>query len=144
MEKHNVPQDNINLFNEKLDELQYALDSNGNYVQVKSVGWEPKNIAMRQAWEEVDDKIKIAIEAVKNEEKSPIFYYMHKNIMNIKILAEYTGMYSWTIKRHMKPKNFTKLSDKKLEAYREAFNLLTIDELKSFNINLIIEVNDKL
>ena len=54
--------------------------------------------------------------------------------MDIGIVAAYTGFWKWTIKQHMKPDIFNKLSAKKLQRYAEAFNV-TPDELKTMNVH---------
>ena len=54
--------------------------------------------------------------------------------MDIGIVAAYTGFWKWTIKQHMKPDVFKKLSAKKMQRYAEAFNV-TPDELKTMNVN---------
>jgi len=135
MKEHEVPQDDANMLEGKTREIQYAIDENGRYKQVKSVGWEPKNIVMQQAWDDVNENVKSALKDVLNGEKSPIFYFMHKNIMDIRILSEYTGFFRWTIKKHFKPEIFKKLSDKKLQKYVEAFRLSSINDLKDFDAN---------
>lgn len=132
MKKKEVPQDEIKLFNGKPPDVMYAVDENGKYVRVKSAGWEPKNEVLRQAWEEVNENVEAALKAVQAGEKSPIYYFMHKNIMDVKLLAEYTGLWSWQVKRHLKPKVFRKLKDKTLEKYRHAFRLNSIETLKNF------------
>ena len=131
MKKNEVPQDDDNIFEGKTKSIQYAIDENGNYVQVKSTGFEAENIALKQAWEEVNEKIEEAYNLVKKGEKSPVYYYMHKEIMDFGILAETVGLPKWRVKRHTKPKVFAKLNDKILEKYRKAFNLKTIDDLKN-------------
>ena len=136
MRKNEVPQDDANMLDGKTKELQFALDEDGNYTEVKSVGWEPKNIVMQQAWDEVNENINYALEQVQNGYKSPIFYFMHKNIMDVKILSEYTGFWPFIIKRHFNPKIFAGLSNSKLEKYRKVFKLNSINDLKNFNINL--------
>lgn len=133
MKENEVPQDDANMFEGKTREIQYAIDKDGHYKQVKSVGWEPKNIVMQQAWDEVNESTSSALKQVINGEKSPIFYFMHKNIMDIKILSEYTGFFKWTIKKHLNPKTFKQLSDKKLQKYVEAFRLNEINDLKEFD-----------
>jgi len=133
MKINEVPQDDAHMLEGKTKEIQYAVDENGNYTRVKSVGWEPKNIIMQQAWDEVNENIEMALNEVKAGKKSPIYYFMHKNIMTVSLLAEYTGFFGWTVNRHFKPSIFAKLSDKKLEKYAEAFQLNHIDELKNFN-----------
>jgi len=133
MKEKEVPQDQINMFNGKPPDVMFAADENGNYVKVKSAGWKPKNEVLRQAWEEVDENIEEARQKVATGEKSPIFFFMHKNIMDIKLLAEYTGLWRWQVKRHLKPSIFIKLSDKTLEKYKTAFRLDSIEEIKKFD-----------
>ena len=133
MKDYEVPQDDANMLEGKTREIQYALDKEGHYTQVKSVGWEPKNIVMQQAWDEVNERVKEALQKVKSGEKSPIYFFMHRNIMDIRILSEYTGFFRWTIKRHFKPSVFNRLSDKKLQKYAEAFRLNSINDLKHFD-----------
>ncbi len=133
MKKKEVPQDEINMFNGKPPDVMYALDENGKYVPVKSAGWKPKNEILKQAWEEVNENAESARKAVLAGEKSPIYYFMYKNIMDVKLLAEYTGLWSWQVKRHLKPRVFSRLKDKTLEKYRHAFRLNSIEALKKFD-----------
>jgi hypothetical protein len=51
--------------------------------------------------------------------------------MDEALLAKYVGKWKFTVKRHMKPTVFSKLSDKVLEQYATVFNI-TLKELKSF------------
>jgi hypothetical protein len=135
MQKNEVPQDDEKMLDGKTKELQYALDENGQYVAVKSVGWMPKNIVMQQAWEEVNENIETALKEIADGKKSPIYFFMHKHIMDIKLLAEYTGFWKLKVKRHLLPRVFKKLSDKELTIYKEVFQLSSIEELKNFDIS---------
>ncbi len=139
MRKNEVPQDDANMLEGKTRELQYALDENGSYVEVKSVGWEPKNIVMQQAWEEVKENINYAIEEIEKGNKSPIYFFMHKNIMDEKILAEYTGFWIFIVKRHLKPSIFKKISKSKLQKYKEVFKLDSVNELINFDAKKELE-----
>jgi hypothetical protein len=56
---------------------------------------------------------------------------MQKSLMDEALLAKYVGRWKLTVKRHMKPTMFSKLSDKVLEQYATIFNI-TLEELKSF------------
>ncbi len=132
MKEKEVPQDQINIFGDKPPDVQYAIDKDGNYIRVKSAGWEPKNEVLRQAWEEVNENVEKARQVVAKGEKSPIFYFMNKNIMDISLLAEYTGLWRWQVKRHLKPGVFIKLKDSTLEKYKQAFRLDSIEVLKNF------------
>ena len=69
-----------------------------------------------------------------NNEASPLLYFMELRLMDIGIVAAYTGFWKWKIKRHMKPSVFKKLSEKKLQKYAEVFNV-TVEELKTMKVH---------
>ena len=129
MKKEEVPQCNENLSN-GIKEIQYAVDEKGNYIQVKSSGWKPKNDALKQAVNLVDEQIEDARLQVIEGEKSPLFFWMLLKQMDYSILKEYTGFSKFNIKRHCKPNIFNKLNNNKLIKYSEAFEI-NIKELKT-------------
>jgi len=129
MKEKEVPQDDANMFEGRTRELQYAVGKDGKYTTVKSVGWEPKNIVMQQAWDVENEKIDNAYKLLKSGAKSPIYYFYYKCLMDMKILAMYTGFSRFRIKRHFKPKYFKKLSAKELDKYVYAFGLKDRNEL---------------
>ncbi len=135
MKVSEVPKDDANVLEGKTSFVQYAIDDKGHYVQEKSPGFQPQNIALEQAWEEVDENIAVAAELVERKEKSPIYFFMHREIMDAKILSEYVGISKWKVKRHFKPNIFAKLNDDILREYAVVFKLDNIDELKKFDIN---------
>ena len=55
---------------------------------------------------------------------------MELKLMDTKVLAGYTGFWAWQIRRHMQPRIFKKLSDRRLQRYAEVFEV-TVEELKS-------------
>jgi hypothetical protein len=129
MKKEEVPQDGDNMHEGKFRQLFYATDNEGKYVPVNSVGWEPENVAMQQAWEEVHTRVEEARQQVLAGKASPIIYYMEKTIMDLALLASYVGKFQWQVKRHMKPAVFKRLSERTLQRYAAAFKI-TVDELK--------------
>jgi hypothetical protein len=131
MKDKEVPQDDEGLLEGKLREVCYAVDESGNYVTVLSTGWSPKNAALKQAWAEVNDKIDATKEMVLAGKLSPLAYFIEKNIMNLKLLAQYSGIPKWKVKRHLKPGNFQKIDKETLEKYARAFDIKT-DELINF------------
>jgi hypothetical protein len=122
MKKKDVPQDK-GLMEGRFEDVCYAVDENGNYVPVLSAGWEPKNAAMRQAWEVINEQVEEARRMVLIGKYSPIYYYMEKNMMDIRLLAEYMGLPKRKVKRHMKPSVFEKLDEEILKRYAEVFNI---------------------
>jgi hypothetical protein len=132
MQLDEVPQDGLNYKErDKLRKLLYATDKDGHYTGIPSVGWEAENIATKGAWDEVVEALKETEAAVKAGKLSPIAYFMQKSLMDEALLAKYVDKWKLTVKRHMKPAVFSKLSDKVLEQYASVFNI-TVEELKSF------------
>ena len=130
MKKQEVPQDDANMLEGKLTEPCYAVDEEGKYTKVGSVGWEAKNIVMQHAWDSVKERVDEVKKQVEAGELSPIAYYLEKQLMDISVLSGYTGFFRWTVKRHLKMKNFIKLKDHKLQKYADAFGI-SIETLKN-------------
>jgi len=130
MNVNEVPQDDEGILKAgKTREVCYATDANGNYTQVLSLGWKPKYDAMRQAWEQVNEKTEEIRIQVLQGKLSSIAYYLEKNLMTPALLAQYTGFARWRVKRHLKPAVFKKLKLEVLQKYAEVFNL-SVEELK--------------
>lgn len=132
MNVNEVPQDGLDYKGRgDLKKLMYATDKDGKYTGVGSVGWDAENIAMKQAWDEVEEDLKETEAAVKAGKLSPVAYFMKKTLMDETLLANYMGKWRWTIRRHMKPGVFKGLSDKTLAAYAQVFNI-PVATLKNF------------
>jgi hypothetical protein len=127
MEKKDVPQDKGILGHVRV--VCYATDENGEYVKSQSVGWEPINIANSIAWEFINEELAGILEKVKKKELSPLAYHMNKNLMDLKVLSQYSGFARWRVKRHLKPGAFNELDDETLQRYAAVFNM-TVEQLK--------------
>ncbi len=133
MKKSEVPQDDSSLKSKNINEVCYAVDESGNYIQVASTGWSPKTTVLNETLALLQERIDEAKKLVKEGKKSPILYFMELNKMDIALLASYTGFWKITIQRHFKPSVFKKLSDRKLQKYAHVFGI-DINELKHFNV----------
>ncbi|WP_417589763.1 hypothetical protein [Owenweeksia hongkongensis] len=133
MKKKDLPQDNSKLEN-VTRELCYTQDESGEYTTGLSKGWEVKAKALDVAWEDIKERTAEARAKVERGEASPILFFMELRLMDLPILAGYTGFWKWTIKRHLKPNNFKKLSTKKLQKYADAFDV-SIEDLKHMRFN---------
>jgi len=133
MKKEDVPQD-LSSLGKITKEVCYATDQSGKYTTELSRGWDIKISALDTAWQDIKDRVAIAREIVLNDKASPILFFMEKGLMDIKIVAAYTGFWKWQVRRHLKPAVFKKLSDKKLQRYAEIFNV-NIEDLKSMNVH---------
>ncbi len=129
MKKKDIPQDNEGLSEGKLRDLCYAVDENGNYMTAYSTGWTPKNVAMKMAWDVIEKKVEETRKKVLSGKLSQLAYYMEKNIMNLKLLSQYTGIPKRKIRKHMKPKVFEGLDDENLKKYSQTFDI-SLEELK--------------
>jgi hypothetical protein len=133
MKKEDIPQDSSPL-TKFTKEVVYAVDNTGNYTSGLSTGWEVKSTALDVAWKDIEQRIEIARQKVLNQEASPILFFMELRLMDIGIVAAYTGFWKWTIKQHLKPSVFKKLPEQKLKKYAEAFNI-SVEELKTMKPN---------
>lgn len=129
MKKNEVPQDDANMLDGKLREPCYVVDENGRYTTVKSVGWEPKNIVMQQAWDHIHQRVRMVKAKVDKGGLSPLAYHMERHQMDTKLLASYMGFTRWKVKRHLKPRGFNRLDQETLMKYARVFNV-SVDELK--------------
>jgi len=133
MKKEDIPQDGGAL-TKLTKEVVYAVDNSGNYTTELSTGWKIKTTALDVAWEDIEQRIENASQKVLRNEASPILFFMELRLMDIGIVAAYTGFWKWTVKRHLKPTVFKKLSEKKLQKYAEAFNI-SVEELKTMKVH---------
>jgi len=135
MDINEVPQDSLDYKDrDKVKKLVYAVDKNGKYTGVGSVGWEAENVATKQAWDAIEEELAATEKMVREGILSPIAYFMKKRLMDLPLLAKYAGKWQWQVKRHMKPKGFNKLSQAMLQQYAAIFAIST-DELINFGKN---------
>lgn len=133
MKKEEIPQDNGAL-NKLTKEVVYAVDNTGKYSAGLSTGWDIKTTALDAAWKDIEERVAAAKQKVISKQASPLLYFMELRLMDLGIVAAYTGFWKWTIKQHMKPAVFDRLSNKKLQHYATAFNV-SIAELKTMTIH---------
>jgi hypothetical protein len=133
MKKEEIPQDDGAL-NKLTKEVVYATDAAGKYTTDLSTGWEVKATALDVAWKDIEKRIEDARQKVLNNKASPILYFMELRLMDMGIVAAYTGFWKWTIKQHLKPSVFKNLSEKKLQQYANVFNV-SLEELKTMKVN---------
>lgn len=131
MKTTEVPQDPSAL-DKFTKDVMYVVDDAGNYTTNLSRGWEVKATALNLAWEDIEQRIADAKQKVLSGQASPVLFFMELRIMDPSIVAAYTGFWKWQVMRHIKPKVFKNLSDKKLQKYADVFEV-SIDELKKTN-----------
>lgn len=128
MKINEVPQDGAFLIEGRIRDLCYVVDDKGKYTKVLSKGWAPKNDAIRLAWDRIYENAEGIRQKVLSGILSPLALYMELNVMDVKILASYTGLPRRRVRKHMKMKGFRKLTPELVQTYAGALNL-TPDEL---------------
>src|SRR5664279_5628663 len=133
MKRDELPQD-LGALGKITGEVCYVVDESGNYTTVLSNGWEVKSSALEVAWKDVEQRIQAAHQKVMNKEASPILFFMELRVMDIPIVAAYTGFWKWQVKKHLSYSGFQKLSGSKLAKYAELFEV-SVADLKTMTIH---------
>lgn len=133
MKKEEIPQD-LGALGKITGEIVYAVDESGKYTTELSNGWEVKSSALEVAWKDVEQRIEAARLKVMNREASPILFFMELRVMDVPIVAAYTGFWKWQVKKHLKYTVFEKLSASKLEKYAALFEV-SMEELKLMKVH---------
>ena len=133
MKKDQTPQD-LGALGKITPEICYAVDESGKYSTVLSNGWEVKSSALDLAWKDVEQRVETARRQVMDKEASPLLFFMELHVMDIPIVAAYTGFWKWQVKKHLNHSVFEKLSETKLEKYAKLFEV-SIPELKTMKKN---------
>jgi hypothetical protein len=133
MKKDELPQD-MSALGRLTNEVCYVTDNNGKYTTSLSKGWEVKVAALDITWQDIQKQIAEAKEKVLEGKVSPLHFWMTLRMMELSLVASYTGFWQWQIKRHLKPDVFNKLSDKKIQKYAEAFNV-SVEDLKTMTVH---------
>lgn len=130
MKVKDVPQDLKYYKGTNVRDINYAVDDNGKYTAVFSDGWDAKTEALDVAWEDVKERCAEILSRIRKGETSPLEYHAANNLMDVSLLASYTGMSKRTIKKHFNPKTFAKLDEETLGVYADALRI-SIEELKT-------------
>ena len=129
MKKEEVPQDQGAL-GRITKEVCYATDKEGKYTTELSQGWDVKTSALDAAWQDIAERVEAARIRVLKKEVSPLLYFMELKLMDVKVVAAYSGFRRWQVRRHLRPAVFKQLSDQRLQRYAAVFEV-SVDDLKS-------------
>jgi hypothetical protein len=121
MEKQDVPQDQ-GLAGD-MREVTYAVNADGRYEAVPSCGWQPKTVALRQAWAVILEDLARIEARVRRGERSPLAWHMTRHQMGIGLLAKYAGVSRLRVYCHLRPWWFRRLDQPLLARYAEIFGI---------------------
>lgn len=130
MKVEEVPQDLKYYEGSDVRDVAYALDADGRYTTIMSSGWEAKNDALDAAWDEVDAESREVLERVRKGLTSPLEYHAVRGLMDVGLLASYSGFSKRTVRKHFDPQVFAQLGEPTLAIYADVLRI-TVDELKT-------------
>ena len=79
------------------------------------------------AVDELNEQAAAAYQRVQQGLSSTLEYHMYAKRLDILGLSQATGFYQWQIKRHLKPRVFSKLSTNKILKYLDVLGLTTAE-----------------
>ncbi|MEA5005763.1 MAG: hypothetical protein VB022_05040 [Rikenellaceae bacterium] len=133
MKVNDVPQDGEILKGTPVRDVCYALDEDGNYKEVISVGWDPKNEAINFAWSAINEETEKIRHEVIAGRLTPLSYHLSRLVMSPEILAQYTGFSKREVKRFCKnPEVFFKLGYDDLSKLAAGLNI-SVEQLISLD-----------
>jgi hypothetical protein len=133
MKVKEVPQDGKRMLKTTL--VHYAVNDEGKFEKVPSNGWDPGYYAGFYLQEEFKE---LAIEAkkrIKNNETSPLEFFMYNAFLDITGLAQFTEIPKRKVKKHLTPKGFKKLDDAMLARYARVLHT-DVESIKKFKSTL--------
>ncbi|KUG23242.1 hypothetical protein ASZ90_006903 [hydrocarbon metagenome] len=130
MKVNDVPQDNTVEYYEGVKRACYAVNDEGKYVIVPSSGWEAEEFINALAVKELAENLEKTRKAVLAGAKSPLAYHMERRQMIPEILGKTAGIAVFRVRRHLRPRIFSRLKSSLLERYAKAL-AVTIEELKT-------------
>lgn len=128
-----IPEEVADLPNYRYNrELFYHFDPEKGFSKAVNYQNDSNQVIIRQSWDAAEQRLEEVRRRVIDGNASPIAYYMEKVLMEVPMLAAYTGFARWRVRRHLTWKVFRKLNDHKLEKYAKVFEI-TVEELRNPN-----------
>lgn len=103
--------------------LVYAVDADGEYRGVHSIGWDVESAATLAAIAEVERLRHDAWQRAKQGSASPLEFHMYNRRMDLPLLAGAAGTWQWRVRRHFDAKIFRKLNAAMLTCYADALQI---------------------
>jgi hypothetical protein len=129
MDERAVPQDDAKAYM-GMKKALYARDAGGRLTVVRSSGWEAEEIVLDQAIAEFEREAAQALERARSGQSAPLEYHMFRRRMDVVLLAQSTGFFRWSVRRHLRPAVFAALPRAKKERYADALGM-SVAELEA-------------
>lgn len=124
MKKDEIPQQAHEIY-EGEKKVVYAVNESGKLEMSQTAGWDVEVKVLQEAIDDINRQAQEALERVNAGVSSPLEYHMYAQRMDLPMLAQNMGYFQWRVRRHFKPKHFSKLKKSQLALYA---SVLDIDE----------------
>jgi hypothetical protein len=105
------------------EKLNYAVDAQGRYTGVPTIGWEAEISATEVGTRATAAAITAAWNAARAGSTSPLGYHMAVAQMDPAQLAMDCGTWAWRVRWHLRPGSFAALSPAQLARYADALGI---------------------
>ena len=133
MRPDEVPAQSAPLY-EGATKAAYVVGPDGRYTIVPNGGTEAEVTVTEEAVAWFEQQAEAARCRVLAGETSPLDYHMWRRRMDVPTLASATGYWRMTVRCHLRPKIFAKLSRGKLERYALAMGIPDAETLQKIPI----------
>ena len=108
------------------EKLNYAVDAQGRYTGVPTIGWEAEIAATEVGTRATAAAIAAAWTAAREGRTSPLGYHMAVAQMDAAQLAMDCGTWAWRVRWHRRPGSFAALSPAQLARYADALGIARV------------------
>ncbi len=123
MKRDDVPQDGDDSTYGGHRKLLYAVDNDGHYQSVGSLGWSVEADATRDALGGIARDCRCAWQRAQAGDSAPLEYHMYACRMDLPLLAQAAGISRWRLRRHLRPAVFRRLSERVMLRYANALGM---------------------
>lgn len=128
-----VPQDGKRMLKTTL--VHYAVNDEGKFEKIPSNGWDPGYYAGFNLQEEFKELAAQAKARVKNNQSSPLEYFMYKASLDVDGLAQFMEISKRKARKHLTPRGFEKVGDEMLKKYAHVLHT-DVETIKKFKSTL--------
>ncbi|MDR2881121.1 MAG: hypothetical protein LBV29_04395 [Azoarcus sp.] len=124
MNADDVPQEGSATYGGHLKAI-YARTHDGRLGLVQTRGWEVEETVTLQAVQAFEELAARALERTHAGQSSPLEVHMYRARMDVAQLAQASGLWSWRVRRHLRPAVFARLSKALRVRYAQALGIDT-------------------
>jgi hypothetical protein len=104
-------------------ELFYSFDREKGFSAKVDYQYDANQVIIRQSWDAAGERLEQVRQAVIAGKRSPIAYFMEKQLMEVPMLAAYVGLKKWKVRWHLTNTGFRRMKPDTLQKYAGVFDI---------------------